>query len=114
MHDLEEHAGLNRAVEFLPTDEELDIRLETTGDRLTRPELSVLAAYVKIYLTHALEQTDFADDPYLEGVLRSYSRQHWSSASVSTWIRTRCVRKSSAPASLTSWSTSAVSPSHTA
>ena len=72
MHDLEEHAGLNRAVEFLPTDEELDERLETTGDRLTRPELSVLAAYVKIYLTHALEQTDFADDPYLEGVLRTY------------------------------------------
>ncbi len=72
MHDLEEHAGLNRAVEFLPTDEELDERLETTGDRLTRPELAVLAAYVKIYLTHALEQTDFADDPYLEGVLRSY------------------------------------------
>ena len=72
MRDLEEHAGLNRTVEFLPTDEELDERLETTGDRLTRPELSVLAAYVKIYLTHALEQTDFADDPYLEGVLRSY------------------------------------------
>ncbi|CNI59653.1 NAD-dependent glutamate dehydrogenase Gdh [Mycobacterium tuberculosis] len=72
MHDLEEHAGLNRAVEFLPTDEELDARLENTGDRLTRPELSVLAAYVKIYLTHALEQTDFAEDPYLEGVLRSY------------------------------------------
>ncbi|WP_314416644.1 NAD-glutamate dehydrogenase [Rothia mucilaginosa] len=72
MHDLEEHAGLNRAVEFLPTDEELDERLETTGDRLTRPELAVLAAYVKIYLTHALEQTDFADDPYLEGVLRTY------------------------------------------
>lgn len=72
MHDLEEHAGLNRAVEFLPTDEELDARLENTGERLTRPELSVLAAYVKIYLTHALEQTDFADDPYLEGVLRSY------------------------------------------
>lgn len=72
MHDLEEHAGLNRAVEFLPTDEDLDERLETTGDRLTRPELAVLAAYVKIYLTHALEQTDFADDPYLEGVLRTY------------------------------------------
>ena len=72
MHDLEEHAGLNRAVEFLPNDEELDERLETTGDRLTRPELAVLAAYVKIYLTHALEQTDFADDPYLEGVLRTY------------------------------------------
>ena len=39
---------------------------------LTRPELSVLAAYVKIYLTHALEETDFADDPYLEGLLREY------------------------------------------
>ena len=72
MHLLEKEAGLNRAVEFLPTDEELRERRANNGELLTRPELSVLAAYVKIYLTHALEQTSFADDPYLESVLRSY------------------------------------------
>ena len=72
MRDLEKHAGLNRTVEFLPTDKELQARFDTTGEMLTRPELSVLAAYVKIYLTHALEETDFADDPYLEGLLREY------------------------------------------
>ena len=56
---------------------------------------------MKIY-PHALEQTDFADDPYLEGVLRSYFPGSTGRALlVSTWIRTRCVRKSSAPASLT-------------
>ena len=72
MRHLEANAGLNRKVEFLPTDKQLQARFETTGLGLTRPELSVLAAYVKIYLTHALEQTDFADDPYLSGVLREY------------------------------------------
>ena len=51
---------------------------------LTRPELSVLAAYVKIYLTHALEETDFADDPYLEVCCANTSRHLWWSVSAST------------------------------
>lgn len=72
MRDLEEHAGLNREVEFLPTDKQLQARFEATGRGLTRPELSVLAAYVKIYLTQELEKTNFADDPYLARVLREY------------------------------------------
>ncbi len=40
---------------------------------------------MKIYLTHALEQTDFADDPYLEGVLRSYFPVYWSSVWSALW-----------------------------
>lgn len=72
MRDLEAHAGLNREVEFLPTDKQLQARFEATGRGLTRPELSVLSAYVKIYLTRELEKTGFADDPYLGGVLRDY------------------------------------------
>ncbi len=72
IHDLEEHAGLVRAVEFIPTDEHILQRYEETGITLTSPELSVLAAYVKIHLTAELEKTDFAEDPYLENVLREY------------------------------------------
>ncbi|MCQ9372473.1 NAD-glutamate dehydrogenase, partial [Corynebacterium sp. 35RC1] len=47
IHDLEKNAGLNRAVEFLPTDEEIRARYEATGETLNGPELAVLAAYVK-------------------------------------------------------------------
>lgn len=72
IRDLEEHAGLVRSVEFIPTDEEIEERFEKTGITLTSPEFSVLAAYVKIHLTEELEKTDFADDPFLERVLREY------------------------------------------
>ena len=72
IHDLEEHAGLNREVEFLPTDEEIRERYEATGETLNGPELAVLAAYVKIHLTAELEKTDLADDPYLARVLTEY------------------------------------------
>nr|WP_239478968.1 NAD-glutamate dehydrogenase [Rothia sp. ZJ1223] len=69
---LEQEAGLNREVEFIPGDQKIRERYEATGITLTAPELSVLAAYVKIHLTHQLQQTNFADDPWLGGVLRSY------------------------------------------
>ncbi|WP_237188385.1 NAD-glutamate dehydrogenase [Rothia nasimurium] len=72
IHDLEKNAGLNRAVEFLPTDEEIRARYEATGETLNGPELAVLAAYVKIHLTAELEKTDLADDPYLGRVLTDY------------------------------------------
>lgn len=72
IHDLEENAGLVREVEFIPSDQEIEERYAQTGITLTSPELSVLAAYVKIHLTEELEKTTFADDPYLEGVLREY------------------------------------------
>lgn len=72
IHDLEKNAGLNRDVEFIPGDEAIRDRYASTGVTLTSPELSVLAAYVKIHLTHELEKTTFADDPWLGGVLREY------------------------------------------
>ncbi|GGH66061.1 NAD-glutamate dehydrogenase [Rothia aerolata] len=72
IRDLEENAGLVREVEFIPTDEQIQERFEKHGITLTGPELSVLAAYVKIHLTEELEKTDFADDPYLGQVLRDY------------------------------------------
>lgn len=72
IRDLEKNAGLNRDVEFIPTDKQIRARYESTGITLTSPELSVLAAYVKIHLTHELEKTNFADDPWLGRVLRDY------------------------------------------
>lgn len=72
IHDLEEKGGLNREVEFLPTDQQIRDRYAATGESLNGPELAVLAAYVKIYLTAELEKTDIADDPYLESVLTDY------------------------------------------
>ena len=83
MRDLEKHAGLNRTVEFLPTDKELQARFDTTGEMLTRPSFPCWPPTVKIY-PHALEETDFADDPYLEGLLREYFQHLWWSVSVST------------------------------
>ncbi|WP_129360196.1 MULTISPECIES: NAD-glutamate dehydrogenase domain-containing protein [Micrococcaceae] len=71
IHFLQEHAGLNRDVEFLPSDKELEKRREN-GERLTSPELSVLTAYSKIELTQALLDAGFGDDPWLEEVLHEY------------------------------------------
>jgi glutamate dehydrogenase len=68
---LEENAGLDRALEALPTKDELRARV-AEGQGLTAPELSVLAAYAKIELTRALTASDLADDPYFRGTLRRY------------------------------------------
>lgn len=68
---LEETADLDREIEFLPSNKELEARLER-GQSLTSPELSVLVAYAKIQLATALTATDLADDPYFDGTLRDY------------------------------------------
>ncbi|WP_312179474.1 NAD-glutamate dehydrogenase [Arthrobacter sp.] len=68
---LEEHAGLDRALEALPTNEELRARV-ADGKGLTAPELAVLAAYAKIELSRALTASDLSDDPYFRGTLRRY------------------------------------------
>jgi len=47
MRDLERKELLNRAIEFLPDDAELDTR-RSAGEGLTSPELAVLLAYAKI------------------------------------------------------------------
>ncbi|HLT03360.1 MAG TPA: NAD-glutamate dehydrogenase [Pseudomonas sp.] len=57
--DLESRGRLDRALEFLPSDEQL-------GDRaLTRPELAVLVSYSKIDLKQALLESSVLDDDYL-------------------------------------------------
>src|SRR5690606_28004701 len=59
MSDLESRGRLDRALEFLPSDEQL-------GDRaLTRPELAVLLSYSKIDLKQALLDSSVPDDDYL-------------------------------------------------
>lgn len=69
---LEAKAGLVRDVEFIPSDEHIRERFKETGITLTSPELSILAAYVKINLTEELEKTNFASDPWLASVLENY------------------------------------------
>ena len=71
LHWLERHGELDRAVEYLPTDEELDER-RRQGRGLTRPELALLLAYGKIALNHALTQSGGATDPYLARELQRY------------------------------------------
>jgi glutamate dehydrogenase len=71
MHMLERSGDLDRAVEFLPTDEDLNQRF-ATGKGLTRPELAVLLAYAKIVLFKNVLESDLPDDPYLMGSLGTY------------------------------------------
>jgi glutamate dehydrogenase len=67
-----ERAGLlNRWVEFLPDDEEIQDRLRT-GAGLTRPELAVIMAYAKIALYNELLASNLPDNPGLEGDLFRY------------------------------------------
>jgi len=68
LDDLEETANLDREMEFLPDDEEMDER-EKGSLGLTRPENSVLIAYAKMSLFDSLMNSDLLDDPYLEKFL---------------------------------------------
>ena len=71
---LERYGELNRAVEFLPDDEEIEQR-RREGRGLTRPELALLLSYGKIALNHALSDSGSADDPYLARELERYFPQ---------------------------------------
>ncbi len=68
---LEEHGDLDRALEFLPSDAEIDRRLKD-GLGLVSPEFAVLVAYSKLYLKHQLIHTDLPDDPWFEATLAEY------------------------------------------
>ena len=57
IRELERLGLLDRALEFLPDDEEFRTR-QLAGEGLTSPELSVLLAYAKIWLTQELERVD--------------------------------------------------------
>ncbi len=71
IHVLERSGELNRALEFLPADEEVAERRKRAAG-LTRPELSVLLAYSKIWLNNHLLASDVPEDPYLSSELTRY------------------------------------------
>ncbi len=71
MRSLERDGRLDRALEYLPNDEEIDER-HKTGRALTRPELAVLLAYAKIVTYDALLDSDLPDDPLLGDDLARY------------------------------------------
>jgi glutamate dehydrogenase len=71
MAHLERQGDLDRVLEFLPDDEELDERAASKRG-LTSPELSVLLAYAKITNTAQLLESDLAEASWFERVLRAY------------------------------------------
>ncbi len=71
MRQLEKRDRLNRAVEFLPDDETLNERAQS-GQGLTRPEISVLMSYSKIWLYDELLESTVPDDVFLVDDLISY------------------------------------------
>ncbi len=68
---LESTGRLNRAIEFLPTDEEIT-RRRAAGGGLTAPESAVLMAYSKMSLFDELLASNLPDDPFFERALVAY------------------------------------------
>ena len=68
---LEKIGRLNRAIEHLPGDDELAER-KAHGIGLTRPELAVLLAYGKMWLSDELMQSDLPEDPWVAQALQRY------------------------------------------
>ncbi|KGK01339.1 NAD-glutamate dehydrogenase [Pseudoalteromonas sp. ND6B] len=74
IHALEKDGKLDRAIEFIPTDEELAERA-AAGKDLTRPELSVLVSYAKMVLKESLVTDEITENPYYRQLLvKSFPR----------------------------------------
>jgi glutamate dehydrogenase len=71
IRDLERAGQLDRAIEFLPSEDALAARAQARHP-LTRPELSVLLAYVKNALTDDLIDSDCPEDNQLQEDLFAY------------------------------------------
>jgi len=69
--ELERLELLNRALEFLPDDEEFATR-KAAGDGLTSPELAVLLAYAKIHVLQELNASALGLDPWCEHIVVNY------------------------------------------
>ena len=68
---LERAGQLNRALESLPSDEEIAERRKS-GEGLTRPEIAIALSYGKIWLDKALIDSDVPEDDYLADELARY------------------------------------------
>jgi glutamate dehydrogenase len=71
MRYLEKAGRLNRALEFLPSDDEIDARRQA-GRGLESPERAVLLAYSKIWLKFELLAATLTDDPWIATALLRY------------------------------------------
>ncbi len=71
IHWLEERGDLDRSLEFLPSEGEIDRRFGT-GNGLKSPEFSVLVAYAKLALKEDLLPTELPDDPWFQQTLGDY------------------------------------------
>ncbi len=71
VRSLELSGHLDRALEFLPSAEDIDDR-HRAGRGLTRPELAILLAYAKMTLYSHLIDSDVPEDPYLSQELARY------------------------------------------
>jgi glutamate dehydrogenase len=71
MRFLEKQGRLNRAIEFLPSDEEIAERA-AKGLGLTSPERAVLLAYSKMWLSDVLVASDLPEDPWVATALHRY------------------------------------------
>ncbi len=68
---LERQTSLNRQLEALPMDDEINER-RASGRGLTRPELAVVFAYSKIAVCNALDWKTLVKDPFLRRELTDY------------------------------------------
>jgi glutamate dehydrogenase len=71
MRALEKQGRLDRAIEFLPSDDVLAER-QAEGKGLTRPELAILLSYSKMTLYDDLLPSNLPDDPKLLGDIARY------------------------------------------
>jgi glutamate dehydrogenase len=71
IRQLEKRGGLNRALEFLPDEEEIELRRKA-GKGLTRPELAVIMSYAKMALYAEMVGSNVPEDPYLSKELGRY------------------------------------------
>jgi glutamate dehydrogenase len=75
MRALEREGRLNRSVEGLPSNENIQERANR-NEGLTRPELAVLLAYAKLQLFDEINASSLPEDPYFEVVVRNYFPTH--------------------------------------
>ena len=68
---LEKAGQLNRAIEFLPSDDEIAER-KARGIGLTTPERAVLLAYCKMWLFDEILASDLPEDPWIGTALTRY------------------------------------------
>ncbi|HLY33729.1 MAG TPA: NAD-glutamate dehydrogenase, partial [Jatrophihabitantaceae bacterium] len=71
MQALADEGELDRALEFLPSDKEIEER-EAHGEGLVSPENAVLVAYSKISLMQKVEDSTLPDEQWFQRTLASY------------------------------------------